>query len=80
MVSECENADELKPFFSHDDGSMVLMEEVEEILKTMPITEDQGPLQEILLDCTIEEYMRRNGCVFADDFDNECDEMYWNGV
>lgn len=76
QMNKIKEKDNLEPFFSHDDGSMVLMEEVEEKLKEMPITEEQGPLQVIYLNCTIDEYMRQNGCVFADDFDNKADEMY----
>ena len=68
--------DEFKPLFVHDDGSMVLMEEVEEALRDMPLNEGQERLHEIRIDCTVEEYMQQYNCVFAEDFDNKIGGLY----
>lgn len=69
-MKEPKEHSKLTPLLTHDDGSMVSMEEAEEALKDIPFNEGKQRLQEIRLDCTIEEYMRQNNCVFADEFDN----------
>ena len=66
---------ELKPTFMSEDGSMLLNEDIKDKIERIPLNEGKETLQEIQLDCTIEEYMKEYNCISMEDFNKEIDKL-----
>lgn len=52
----------------HNDGTIVMEEEALQFINQLPLNESGRKLKPIQLNCTIEEYVKRTGAMFMDDF------------
>lgn len=57
----------------HTDGTMVTSEEARLYINKLPINENASCLTPIQIDCSIEEYAKRTGAIFMDDFNEMVD-------
>lgn len=58
----------------HTDGTLVTCEEARQYINKLPLNENFTCLTPIQLDCSIEEYAKRTGAIFMEDFDEMVDK------
>ena len=62
----------------HNDGTIVMEEEALQYINQLPLNESGKKLIPIQLNCTIEEYAKRTGAMFMEDFDEMVDNYCYN--